>query len=280
MKQIGYIILLASVCLSSCSYMRNNHRDDNVVAEIGEQKLYHSDIEALTQNAQSPEDSASIAEAYIRQWAEDILFYEKARKSANPDMEQLVEDYRRSLYLHEYEQQYVTAKMPKELNEDSVRLFYDANPKQFVLKENILKGVFLIVPNDAPDKGKLENWLKKPMTNIEQIEKYAYQYAIGYQLFTDNWCTDNQILLRMPFERNELNGQIIKGNLIQKSDSSNTYLLQITDKHLAGDVMPFSYAEPEIRRLMLSRRQVDFIRQHKAQLYEKALNSHHLTISE
>lgn len=264
--------------LSSCSKMLH-HRDDNIVATIGEQNLYHSELDAITVNAQSAEDSAAIAEAFIRQWAEDILFYEKARKSANAELEKLVEDYRRSLYLHEYEQQYVSTKMPQTLNEDSVRMFYDANPKQFVLKENILKGVFLIIPNEAPDRRKLENWLQKPMANIEQIEKYAYQYAIGYQLFTDNWCTDNQILIRMPFERNELNGQLVKGNLIQISDSTNTYMLQITDKHLAGDIMPYSYAEPEIRRIMLARRQVDFIHQYKNSLYDKALSSHHLQIN-
>lgn len=266
-------IVLCSLLLAGVSCRRQvEPGGEAVVARLGDQVLLRDEIEPLTLNAPTPEDSARIAEAYIRQWAEDALFLEKAKKALTPELEQMVEDYRKSLTLHAYAEYLVRTKMDKTVSEDTLLQFYEANQRQFLLKENILKGIFLILPNDAPQQAKLRQWLQKPQQHIEQIEKYAYDYATGYQLFTDQWISDNQILLRIPYERNELNGQLSKGSLIEKTDSLHHYMLQVVDKHMAGELMPYDYARSEIERMVLERRQVEFIRQQKADLYDDAIN--------
>jgi hypothetical protein len=95
--------------------------------------------------------------------------------------------------------------------EDSVALaYYEANKHHFVLRETILRGVLLVVPNGAPSMDQLKRYIVEPQDeeHIEWVEKYAYQYASGYELFLDEWKTANQILLRMPFEEDNLQNQL------------------------------------------------------------------------
>ena len=263
------IVILLACSLTACRYF-TGHRDENVVAEIGQQKLYRSDLEAITSTALDSAEAERLADAYIRQWATDILFYDKARAAADPQVEAMVDQYRRSLYLHRYEQQLVDRRMSKTVPQDSIQAYYDANIDFYRLHEDILKGVLMIVPQGAPHVDKVKKWLQDPTENIEHIEKYAYQNASGYQLFTDNWTSSNQVMMRMPFEQTNLSKLMRSNDFIEMEDSIGTYMLYITDKRFVGDPMPLEYAEPMIRAAILQRRQVDFLRRQRETLYENA----------
>lgn len=257
--------------LTACSRF-TTHREDDVVAEVGPHKLHRSDIDAVTANAPDSAEAAKWAEAYIRQWATDVLFYEKARAGGDPAIEELVDNYRRSLYLHRYEQQLVDRKMPKQVPADSVKAYYEANKTLFVLHEDLLKGILMIVPQGVPHPEKVKKWLQEPEKNVEQIEKYAYQYASGYQLFTREWTSGNQVMMRMPFEQSNLSQQMRNNNYIELQDSASIYMLFITDKRFVGDPMPLEYATPQIKATILQQRQVYFLSHQREALYEDALN--------
>ena len=162
--------------------------------------------------------------------------------------------------------------MPKNVKKDSIRAFYEANPDLFLLREDILKGVLMIVPVGAPHTERVKKWLQKPDENIAHIEKYAYQYASGYQLFTREWVSGNQILMRMPITEANFAQKLKSNDYIEMSDSAAVYMLEITDKHFVGETMPLDYAEPQIRAAILQKRQVDFIRDYRDGLYEDALD--------
>ena len=185
----------------------------------------------------------------------------------------MVEDYRRSLYIHEYEQYLIAQRMSKEVEDTIIKEFYDLHSHHFVLREAIVKGVLLVVPNGAPNMDLLRKNIQHPEEeeNIEWIEKFAYQYAAGYELFLDDWKTVSQIILRMPFEKDDLNKQLKATRQIELQDSINTYLLQVTDLYQANQPMPIEYARPEIEKIMLAQRQVNFIQQERIGLYEKAI---------
>jgi len=265
-----YIFLVLALSLTACSRFVI-HREDDVVAEVGTHKQHKSDLEAVTANAADSTEAAEWAEAYIKQWATDILFYEKARAGGDPAIEELVENYRRSLYLHRYEQELVDRKMPKQVPADSIKACYEANKSLFVLHEDLLKGILMIVPQSAPCPEKVKKWLLQPEHDLEQLEKYAYQYATGYQLFTDEWTSGNRIIMRMPFEQTSFSKQIRSNDYIELQDSAAIYMLLITDKRFVGDPMPLEYAEPQIKATILQRRQTYFLQRQREAIYEDAL---------
>ena len=267
-----YIILTTLVCvLYGCSLFEQK-RHSGVVAEYKGKTLTYEEVQRQT-IGMSTEDSARVAEQYIYQWAINLLEYDVAKDKLNKDIERMVEDYRRSLYIHEYEQYLIAQRMSKEVEDTIIKEFYDLHSHHFVLREAIVKGVLLVVPNGAPNMDLLRKNIQHPEeeANIEWIEKFAYQYAAGYELFLDDWKTVSQIILRMPFEKDDLNKQLKATRQIELQDSINTYLLQVTDLYQANQPMPIEYARPEIEKIMLAQRQVNFIQQERIGLYEKAI---------
>lgn len=281
-KGIIYLpLVIVSLLFSGCEFIRKYQLGDAVV-RAGDEVLYAVDLERVTQGY-SGEDSAAIAEQYIRQWATEALVYQSAvRHSDNKaEIESLVNEYRRSLYMYEWEQQQVEQRMSKHIDKDSITIFYNTNSDRFTLREALLKGLFMVVPNDAPEQNLLMLWLKDLSDeNIELIEKYSYQYATGYEFFADEWQPQSKILIRMPLTQDDFSKQLQSKELIEIKDSINTYLLKISDKRLAGEIMPEEYAAKTIEHILLEKRQKEFLTKQKNDLYLNALRRNKVIRSE
>ena len=91
------VILAVLCCLLSACQLFEEKRKMGTVAEYNGKTITVEQIEMLTAGL-APEDSSRIAQHYIRQWAIDLIEYDKAKDQTNKTIEQLVEDYRRSLY--------------------------------------------------------------------------------------------------------------------------------------------------------------------------------------
>lgn len=267
------IILLVLTLLIGCDRL-DIKRLQGVVAECNGESLLATEIEALTLGL-SAEDSAQVAEQYVHQWAINLLMKDVIRGNQNKEIERLVAEYRRSLYQHEWEQHLVARRMSQHVEDSVVLAYYEANKHHFVLRETILRGVLLVVPNGAPSMDQLKRYIVEPQDeeHIEWVEKYAYQYASGYELFLDEWKTANQILLRMPFEEDNLQKQLKQQRQITMQDSLNSYILQVVDVYVKGEQMPIDYARKEIEKIILSQRQVDFIESEREKLYNNAIQS-------
>lgn len=257
-------------CLSGCNLFQRDAKEGSV-AQLGNNYLYQSDLDAVTQHATTPEDSARYAEQFIRRWATDILQYQEGKSHSTPEIEALVEDYRRSLYVAEYERHIVDKRMPKAVSDAEADTFYVHHPDRFILQENILQGALLVIPQDAPAQVELKSRLTDltQEENLEYVEKYAYQYASGYELFTTQWRTGNQILMRMP--SNKWQKSLAAGKQYAEQDSTSLYLLQVTDCRLAGEAMPIDYARATIDKMILAERRIQFLQAQRQQLYDDAV---------
>lgn len=221
----------------------------------------------------SGEDSARVAEQYIRQWAAGLLMWDAAMGETNEDIERQVESYRRSLYQHEWEQRVVDQRMSRMVADSVVMEFYASNKSHFVLREAVLRGVLVVMPTAAPKQDELRQHLSNPSNeeDIEWIEKYAYQYANGYELFIDEWRPLGDVLQYAPFDSKSVGKQLKAGRLMELQDTVNTYMLQVTEVCLSGDYKPIDYVRQEIEDMILSERRVEFIREVRQELYNEAL---------
>ena len=265
----GFLLCVVTIAMTSCAAFTKKQQAGAVV-EVNGHYLYRSTLDALTVGLSS-EDSLRVAQQYITQWAKDALLFDKAKSHTTPEMEELVEDYRRTLYVHAYEEYLVERKMSKTISDSMALQIYTQMPDRFVLNESIVKGLMVVVPNDAPTIAKLRKWLEKE--SLDNIEKYAYQNANEYELFTDRWLTTTDIMTHMPIERADLETKLKSNNQIEVTDSLKTYLLQVNEKHLRGEQMPLEYARPQIEKIVLSARQVEFLQKERERLYNEAIQS-------
>lgn len=263
------VIILAGFLLCACTALEKKQQSGAAV-ELDGLYLYRSSLDSLTVGL-NPEDSTRVAQQYISQWAKDILIYENAKSRTNREIERLVEDYRRALYVHAYEEYLVERRMPKNVADSTVAQIYGKMPDRFLLSESIVKGILVVLSTNAPKVDKLRGWMAKQ--DLDNIEKYAYQNASGYELFLDKWMTTTELLAQIPVERAELEAQLKSQNQIAVTDSVKTYLLQVKDKHLRGEQMPLDYARPQIEKIVLSTRQVEFLQKERERMYNEAIQS-------
>lgn len=266
-------VFVSCVLLMGCDKFEQKRRG-GLVAEYNGSTLAYSDLDILTRGL-SLEDSARVAEQYIRQWATGLIVWEKSKDLGDKEIDRLVEDYRRWLYQFEWEKRQVSQKMPTYIEDTVVYDFYERNKSHFVLEESIVRGVLLVMPAGAPNIDKLREVIKKPYDEeqIEWVEKYAYQYASGYELFLDDWKTASQIALYLPTTKEELSKQLKQKKQIEWCDSLNIYLLQVTDVCSAGEYEPLEYVQDKIQEMILSERQVEFVQSLRDDLYEKAIEN-------
>lgn len=267
-----WIVLIVSlVVLSSCSKFEHV-RKGGVAAEYNGVVLTYAELDILTRGL-PPEDSARVADAFVQQWAASLLVWDRAKDLEDKDMKKKVEDYRRSLCQFEWEQRQVAQKMPMHIEDSVILAFYENNKQHFILDEAILRGVQLVVPVGTPNIDKLKGSVKEPDNeeNIEFVEKYAYQYATGYELFLEDWVPISRVAFYMPISTDDLAKQIRQKRQIELQDTMNVYLLQVVDVCTAGEYKPLEYVRSEIEEMILSQRQVDFIESVRKDLYNKAL---------
>lgn len=262
-------IFLALTCflLCGCAVFEKKQQSGAAV-EVNGHYIYRSTLDSLTLGLSS-EDSLRVVQQYVTQWAKDVLLYDKAKSHAAPELDALVESYRRTLYVQAYEQHLVERRMPKTVPDSMVRQVYERMPERFVLDESIVKGILVVVPAEARDIAKLRSWMTKEM--FDEIEKYAYKNASGYELFTDRWSTTTELLIQIPIDRNELESKLKQKNQIELSDSLQTYILQVTEKRLRGEQMPLEYARPQIEKIVLNARRVDFLNKERERIYNEAI---------
>ena len=267
----GIVVILCVVLFCGCAKFEQK-RLSGVAVEYNGATVTYADLDALTYGLSS-EDSARVADSYIQQWATSLIVYDRSKEIKSREIDEMVENYRRSLCQHEWERKQVAQKMPMLIEDSLVLEFYEQNKQHFILDRAILRGLLLIMPVGAPNLEKLKDMVEVPHEeeNIEWVEKYAYQYAVGYELFLDDWKTVEQIAVYMPYSQDELSKQIKQKKQILAQDSLNVYLLQVTDFCGKGEYKPLEYVQDEIKELILSQRQVGFIRLLREDLYEKAV---------
>lgn len=272
------MIVAALACFLLCGYMTllsgcaayEKKAQSGAAVELNGHYLYRSTLDSLTLGMNS-EDSLRAAQQFVRQWAQDILLYDEATSHTNAQIESMVADYRRTLYAQAYEERLVANRMSKTIMDSTVTTLYQQMPERFKLDESIMKGMLLVVPSDAPNIPKLRQWMAAQ--SLDKIEKYAYQNASGYELFTDQWKTTTEIIRLMPMERADLEAKLKGSNHIEVADSTKIYLLQVTDKNMRGEAMPVEYARPQIEKIILNARKVEFMRKERERLYNEAIQT-------
>jgi hypothetical protein len=267
--------MLVFLILSAVSCTGNSDKKKKDIVQVGDKILSRAEIEENIPDFLSPEDSILTAEHYIRVWINDNLLYNVAQKNITDkkNINQLVENYRKSLIIYQYQEQLVNEKVSKEISNDVLWNYFKENQDKFKLDKPLIKGLFLKIPAHASQIDKVRTWYKSlSPASIENIEKYSVQNAAGYDYFVDNWVDFNEIMDKWPVKyKNEL--ETIKGNkFFEQEDDNYFYFLHITAYLLPGDNAPYEYAKMTVKEILINQKKIEFLRKTEEDLYNKALD--------
>lgn len=275
MVRVYFILLTLSVSLFACKKAIQTDEPDALV-KVNDRILTRNEVESLIPKGTTSADSLLLAESYIKKWVKDELVLKIAKRNLGSDKEtidKLVDAYRRSLLRYRYQEKLIQEKLSDEIQESDVLTYYDTNKEKFVLDKNLIKGLFLKVPADAPNLSEVKTWYKSGnVASLEKIEKYSIQNAAIYEYFFDKWVDFDEIRNNIPNQISNPESFLRTNKTLEVTDSSFCYLLNIRQVLLKGQVEPFVYAEPRIREILINQRKLDFIKEFEEELYNDALD--------
>lgn len=275
MVRVYFILLTLSVSLFACKKAIQTDEPDALV-KVNDRILTRNEVESLIPKGTTSADSLLLAESYIKKWVKDELVLKIAQRNLGSDKEiidKLVDAYRRSLLRYRYQEKLIQEKLSDEIQESDVLTYYDTNKEKFVLDKNLIKGLFLKVPVDAPNLSEVKTWYKSGnVASLEKIEKYSIQNAAIYEYFFDKWVDFDEIRNNIPNQISNPESFLRTNKTLEVTDSSFCYLLNIRQVLLKGQVEPFEYAEPRIREILINQRKLDFIKEFEEELYNDALD--------
>lgn len=267
------VILVIAAAMTGCG-QGHNHKGKTPLVEVSGEFLYKEDLQAALPLNISKDDSVLFAEHYIRNWIEDALLFDKAEGNIpdNDKISKLVENYRRALIMHTYQEELVNQKLANDISEEEINAYYEKNKELFRLDNPLVKGLFIKVPLSSPDLGNVRVWYRKNNQDvIEKLEKYSLRNAVSYDYFYDRWTSVPDVAAKIPLKVLDTDANYLdKNRNVEVKDTAFCYFLHIEDFLGKDKQKPLDFARDEIKEILINLKRVEFINKVKEDLYQRA----------
>lgn len=249
--------------VSSCRAISNFLRNDEVVAEVGVERLYRSDLDAIIPADLPIEDSVRLARQYINAWASDIVYVaiaEQQLSKTERDVTKELEEYRKSLLKYRYEQLYVNERLDTAVSDEKVEEYYNAHKDKFRLQRPLVKARFMRIHTDSPMMEVIRKKMKSDdVTELLEADSLAFSAAVRFTTWNDEW-QDIVVLARELGVGYDSVFEKMKDGYVKLEDTTGfTNIAYVSKIVRAGDYAPVEYASPQIRDIIISTRKQSLI---------------------
>lgn len=246
-----------------------------MVASVEDKHLYASDLAGLVSKGISATDSATIVTNYIETWARKQAMLVKAEKEVeldNQEIERKIADYRYDLMIYELEKKYLQQNLDTAVTDQQIQKYYEENPANFELKQNIVQGSLVRLPKGTPEVDKARKWMKqKDESSRTELKNYCYRYASTYVIGDSTWVDFESMISHTPFRELPNKTQFLKQNsYAENTDEESIYLLAIDDYKIASQTSPLSFVKNQVRDVILNQRKTALIHSFEQKVYKEA----------
>ncbi len=270
--------------LSSCGYLkkRDSDKPDAAVARAYDKYLYSEDISRMITPGTSNEDSIMMANSFIQSWIKQQVVLHKAEtnlEDEKKDVEKKLEEYRNTLITYIYETELVRQRLDTIVSDQEIEKYYQDNQRNFELKDNIIKVLYLKVKKDAPKVKKVKEWYRSENNKDRlKLEEYCYQFASDFHLDDETWLLFDELLKKVPIKTYDKETFLRNNRFIEMEDSTDLYLVNIRDMKIKESLSPLSFVKDDIRVLIINKRKLSLIKEMEKASYDEALQKNEFEI--
>lgn len=273
MRPILFLLLLS---LASCNSFFKK-KTEQVLARVGDDYLYLSDLRGIIPPGSLPKDSMTISRSYVENWVRQKLMIEQALN--NLDNEQMdfnkqLEEYKNSLIIYAYENALIKQKLDTLVTREEMKNYYDFNQQNFLLKENIVQLQYVKLPlasNLARQTKKL--LFSGGHEDISKLTEICEKNALDYFLEDENWLYFNDVVKQIPIRTYNPEDFLKNHRDVEVQDSLFLYLVHFKDFKIKDAISPYSLEQDRIRDIILNKRKIELINRMQEDIYTKALKN-------
>jgi len=169
------LALLLIVFLASGCSNRSSQGKRIPVAKAGEAVLYLDQMPAHGLNGSATADSAVMAHDFINKWVRKELMFQKAEENLSPELkdeiENQIKETRSDLTIYQYQRQMMLEKMDTTISDAEMENYYSANSQSFILGYNIVKALFIKLPFETPNLGRVRTLARSnEQKDLQELE--------------------------------------------------------------------------------------------------------------
>lgn len=243
---------------------------DPVVAKVGIHLLHKSLLDDLVTDGTAPQDSAVIVDGFIQNWIRQKLMEDEAENNVSADINisKLVEDYRSSLLVYNFEKKLIDKMLDTIVSLEESETYYDNKKAQFLLSHPILKLMMAKISSKNKNLSQIEKSLKKD--DLSEAFYILKDNASSLFVDTSRWLTLQEMNALFPenlLEKVDLN----KTKFYRKKDGDYEYFVKILDYHSENSIPPFIYIRDRVDKLIVSERKNNILSQYRQTLYDEGI---------
>jgi len=247
------------------------------VARVGRVHLYQEELIKDIQSGLGNEDSLLFIDQLVSNWIEEQIVLQKAEEvlpQEAKDVKDRLEDYRKSLIIYAYEQKFIKERLDTAVSSIEVEEYYAAHKDDFMLKDYIVKALYLKISKGTPDIEKPQLHFKlEQETDVNEMRYYADLYAVQFHYDPEQWLFFEDVLKVIPLDGINTESFLRKKKKTMFEDENFIYFINITDFMLKDAISPLSFEKEKIKTILLNLRTIDLRNKLREDLYNDAIKA-------
>ena len=250
---------------------------DPVVARVEDRTLLLSQIKELVHEGITKVDSAALVDGFIQNWIRENLMIKEAEKkiAADINLNKLVEEYRSSLLVYNYEKFLVETLLDTIVTQEDKNIFYENNKGQYLLSHPIFKCIIVKIPSNSPSSLVIKSKLEKNDWN-QLIGLIKSKSTTFYTDTTVYWTLDD-IHPIIP-EKMMSSSKLSDGKVLYKKEKDYDYIVKVLRFYNEKEIPPIDFIESKIIKAILSERKIRLLNKFRQDLYDKGVKENKFEI--
>jgi hypothetical protein len=268
------VAVIAMFLCNTCYFIEKDK--GQLLAEVGEEALYEADLSQIYPLNATQADSIELRKNYIQTWVKNRVMVQLAEKNLTAlqkDVTRQLEDYRNSLLVYKYEQRYIAQQLNTEITEEEYKEFYNQNKQNFLLQSPILKGVFIKIDKATVYlKQVAALYASENEEDMTTLKNLCLRVALKFDTFNDQWVTLSQLEKDLPYGY-PYETMLERSRQIEVTDNQYAYFVFVKYYRRRGDISSLENEKENIKKLILTGRKVNLIKELEELTIKEALQS-------
>ena len=264
-----YLFLLFSACKLP------TNEESNALARVGENYLFLSDIKDQI-GPRNNGDSLQIANRLIDDWAEQLLYLEKAEINLSSTeknrLDELVRTYRNDLYVKTYKDKAIQSLLDSVVDQAEIQEYFEQNKANFRTNKDLLRGRYVRVRNENYNLQTIRRSLRR-FNDFDKVflDSIALQFTT-YSMNDSIWIQASQFFNRLPSINERRYKNFLKNNtFFELQDSLEVYLVVVEEVVLRNNLAPLEYVMPTLKQILINKRKLELMSEFDREIIEEGL---------
>ncbi|GAB1445322.1 hypothetical protein MASR2M41_10090 [Flammeovirgaceae bacterium] len=245
------------------------------IARVNDTYLYLDELEGIVTPNTPKEDSIARLGAYINSWVRKQLLINEALKRIDineAEVERKILDYRYSLIAYQFQKLYIQQHMSIEVSDVEIEEYYKTHLDNFILKQNIIRGAYIKVPQGAPRTNRIKDLIfSNKEKDRSDLKSYCLSFSTAYHLSDSSWIEFDKLVVNSPLAEIPNKIQFLKSYpYYETSDAGYLYYLKIDAYKISDNASPLEFVKEDIKNIIINKRKVELARKLEEEVYEKA----------